>query len=100
MKKEAMSRQPHQVVTANRLADGAVVYLTAHGGWSESIADGRIARGEFEAKDLLAWADRAAERNEVVGPYPMAIELADGPKRARGMREISRAGGPTVETGR
>ncbi len=95
-----MSQQIHRVVTANRLTDGAVVYLTARGGWSESIADGRIAGGEFETKDLMAWADRSVERNEVVGPYPMAIELADGRNRASGMREIIRAGGPTVETGR
>ncbi len=78
-----MSQQDHQIVTANRLADGAVVYLTARGDWSHSIVDGRIARGEFETKDLLAWAGRSAERNEVVGPYLMAVDLADG-RIARG----------------
>lgn len=93
-----MSHPTHRIVTANRLRDGAVVYLTARGGWSESIADGRLARGEFEIKDLMGWARRAAERNEVVGPYPMEIERTGGRNRARGMRETIRAAGPTVET--
>jgi hypothetical protein len=95
-----MRHQNHQIVTANRLADGAVVYLSATGDWSDSIADGRIATGEFETRDLLAWADRSAERNEVVGPNLMAVDVADGPNRAFGMRELIRSGGPTVETGR
>ncbi len=95
-----MTEKFHQIVTANRLADGAVVYLTARGGWSDSIADGRIARGEFESRDLMAWANRSADQDEVVGPYLMAIEATDGGNRALGMREVIRAAGPTVETGR
>ena len=96
------NHQPnHQIVTANRLTDGAVVYLTARGGWSESITRGRVALGEFEAGDLMTWANRAAERDEIVGPYLMAVDDAAGaPSRALGMRETIRAGGPTVETGR
>ncbi len=95
-----MTQNAHQIVTANRLTDGAVVYLTARGGWSESIADGRIALGEFESRDLMAWANRSAGHDEVVGPYLMAIEATDGGNRALGMREAIRAAGPTVETGR
>ncbi len=95
-----MSQKTNQIVTANRLTDGAVVYLTARGGWSVSIADGRVALGEFETRDLMDWADRSADRNEVVGPYPMAIDGAASRHRAIGMRETIRAGGPTVETGR
>ena len=87
-----------QIVTANRLSDGAVVYLTPRGGWSEAITDGRVADGEFEIKDLMAWAHGAADRNEVVGPYSMAIDPGLGRQRALGMRETIRAAGPTVET--
>jgi hypothetical protein len=94
-----MSLRNHQIVTANRLNDGAVVYLTACGGWSQSVADGRVALGEFESRDLMAWAHRSAELDEVVGPYLMAIDTADGQNRALGMRETIRAAGPTVETG-
>ena len=95
-----MTQKTDQIVTANRLTDGAVVYLTARGGWSVSISDGRIALGEFETRDLMAWADRSADRNEVVGPYLMAIDGAASRDRAIGMRETIRAAGPTVETGR
>lgn len=93
-----MSQPDLQIVTANRLSDGAVVYLTARGKWSESIADGRIVEGEFEIKDLMDWAERAVEHNEVVGPYAMRIQPSDGGNRAFGMRETIRAAGPTVET--
>jgi hypothetical protein len=89
-----------QIVTANRLADGAVVYLTAQGDWSESIKDGHIALGKYESRDLMAWAGRSVDRDEVVGPYLMAIDAADRENRPLGMRETIRAGGPTVETGR
>ena len=95
-----MTRNTDQIVTANRLIDGAVVYLTERGGWSESIADGHIAIGEFETRDLMAWAGRAADRNEVIGPYLMALGSANDGNCPAGMRETIRAGGPTVETGR
>jgi len=95
-----MTQNFDQIVTANRLIDGAVVYLTARGGWSESVADGHVALGEFETRDLMAWAARSADRNEVVGPYLVAIGSADWGNSPIGMRETIRAGGPTVETGR
>ncbi len=95
-----MSQKIDQIVTANRLTDGAVVYLNAHGGWSESISDGRIALGEFESLDLMDWAARSADRDEVVGPYLMSVAPAERGNAAIGMRETIRASGPTVETGR
>ena len=49
-----------EIVSANRLIDGRVVYLARDGGWSESIVDGRTARDEEESTALLAEAEHAA----------------------------------------
>ena len=38
------------VVTANRLTDGIVVYLAPDGGWTEEIARARFAETEDETK--------------------------------------------------
>ena len=43
-----------QVVTANRLEDGLVVFLTSDGSWSENINDARTAEDKEAANALLA----------------------------------------------
>jgi hypothetical protein len=44
------------VVTANRLIDGIVVYLASEGGWTEEIGRARLAGTEDETKALEAEA--------------------------------------------
>ena len=65
------------VVTANRLTDGVVVYLSADGVWTEEIANARVADDEAETKALEAIADNAVRERIVVGPYPMPVALKD-----------------------
>jgi 2-keto-4-pentenoate hydratase len=65
------------VVTANRLTDGVVVYLAADGVWTEEIANARVADDEAETKALEAIADNAVRERIVVGPYPMPVALKD-----------------------
>ena len=38
-----------QVLTANRLGDGRVVFLTATGGWTACLDEGRTVRDESAA---------------------------------------------------
>ena len=80
-----------RILTANRLADGRVVYLGA-GGWSRDPSAARRARDDREAALLDAEGRRAASENRVTDPY--LIELADGVPARR--RERIRALGPTV----
>ena len=80
-----------RILTANRLADGRVVYLGA-GGWSRDPAAACRARDDREAALLDAEGRRAAAENRVTDPY--LIELADGVPARR--RERIRALGPTV----
>lgn len=84
-----------QILTANRLADGAVVYLTAAGTWTTEIARGVVAREEKAASALLARGQRDVESAVVVGPYLIAaLDGEEGP-RAATLREQIRAAGPS-----
>ena len=87
-----------QVVTANRLADGVVVFLAADGAWSEWIEASRVAANAAEAAALLARGEEDERARRVVAPYLIEIERgADGRAiRAKRLRERIRAAGPTT----
>lgn len=86
-----------QIVTANRLGDGAVVYLTAERRWSEDFGSSLVIAGKEAAQAELARAEAFVKARQVVGPYLIdAAESADGP-RPTSTRERIRAGrGPTT----
>ena len=83
-----------KAVTASRLLDGAVVYLAEGGGWSESIAESRVALDDDEGAALLAEAEGAVGQQLVVAPYLFAVALEGGVVRPLGQREIVRAENP------
>jgi sulfite reductase (NADPH) hemoprotein beta-component len=85
-----------KIVTANRLSDGAVVYLDAAGDWVEAIAAAGVATDEETAEALLAVASTEEQSLRVVGPYLMDVALDGDRPRPLGTREILRAQGPTV----
>lgn len=80
-----------KILTANRLADGLVVYL-GDSGWTEDIGRARRAEAEDAAEALLAEGEQAVARNEVADAWLIDYE-AD---RAVRRRERIRALGPTV----
>jgi hypothetical protein len=86
-----------QVLTANRLRDGAVVFLAADGRWAPRIGNAR-AEAEPQALAALEVAGRAAVADRtVVEPYLIAVErTAAGAIRALRYRERLRAQGPSV----
>ena len=84
------------VITANRLADGAVVYRSASGAWTTRLDKAAVATSAAAAKELL----RAAAGDEIraVGAYAAPVQLADdGTLQPGNLRELIRVGGPTVE---
>jgi hypothetical protein len=85
-----------QIVTANRLDDGAVVYLADEGGWSDGISGGRLAEGKEEGAALLAAAERAVAERKVVDPYLIDVVVEDETPRAVRFKERIRASGPPV----
>ncbi|MDF2765442.1 MAG: nitrite reductase [Rhodospirillales bacterium] len=88
-----------QVITANRLVDGAVVYLSADGQWVQSLEEASVAEGEAAAAALVAAGDRAVAGRLVVAPY--LIEVDRGPEgiQPRRYRERLRATGPSIPFG-
>ena len=62
-----------QIVTANRLRDGQVVFLTRSGEWTSDIARAAVARDEAAAQRLLAIGTVAAAESRIVEPYLTAV---------------------------
>ncbi len=85
-----------QVVTANKIGDGRVVYLTRVGGWSERITDGQVSRSDEERDEMMAVAQTTAEIPEVVEPYVIDVVEEAGVVQPVRYREAIRAKGPTI----
>lgn len=85
-----------QVISANRLRDGLVVYLTSDGHWSECIVDAETVRDELAGAASLARAQADVEARLVVDPYPIDVAVRDGVLQPIRFRELIRAKGPTV----
>jgi Protein of unknown function (DUF2849) len=85
-----------QVMTANRLRDGEVVFLTRSGEWNERIDEAALVQEPQAQKALEVRADEAVKATLVTGPYLFEAERRDGRVRAIHMRERIRTLGPTV----
>ena len=86
----------NQVISANRLDNGTVVYLTAYGDWTERLAQAQVTDGEDQGEAALDVAFGAVEACIVVDPYLIDIDDRDGERRPTLNRELIRAEGPTV----
>jgi len=86
------------VVTANRLLDGIVVYLAPDGGWVEELARAWLADTEAETKELESVAAKAVAERRVVAVYPMEVDILDGVAVALSVRERIRASHRTTLT--
>lgn len=85
-----------QVISANRLSDGIVVYLAPESSWTEWIYASEIARDEATADVLLERAKQAEADRKVVDPYLIDVAEIDGEVRPIKYRELIRATGPSV----
>lgn len=85
-----------QVASANRLADGIVVWLDDAGQWTDRLEHAAIARDPRNAEILLERA--RAESFTVVEPYLVAVvEDEAGALEPLSLREKIRASGLTFE---
>lgn len=82
-----------QIVTANRLIDGAVVYWAKDGSWQEQLEVAQIA-SFAEAQNLLLQAQ--TKQAEIVDSYLFEISCKNGKIMPISQRERIRALGPTV----
>jgi hypothetical protein len=85
-----------QVLTANRLGDGAVVFLNFDGDWVATLAGVVIARSPDEARGLAARGLFDAGRNLVVDPYLVEMREIAGALLPIRQRERVRLDGPSI----
>ena len=95
----SMAHQNHgqQMLTANRLRDGDVLYRKGDG-WVLALADGDVFADPASADAALAAAQAETGRNEFVAPYLFEVREVKGVIQPVKEREIIRAAGPTVRT--
>ena len=82
------------VITANRLLDGRIVWLTAQG-WSELIAHARVF-DNTEIENAIKHAKAMPEARTVVGIYGVQLDPAAAGITPLTVRERIRAFGPSV----
>jgi sulfite reductase (NADPH) hemoprotein beta-component len=80
-----------QIVTANRLRDGAVVWLAADGSWSEDFAASLPLRDEASAKAALDGTAADVKARKVVGPYLAEVDETPEGLQPNSARERIRA---------
>ena len=87
------------VLSANRLADGRVIYLGI-GGWTLDFAEARVIRGPGEAEAAEAKGAEAVAGRLLVEPYLIAVEEAEDGFVPSRLRERIRHLGPTTGNSR
>lgn len=85
-----------QMLIANRLGDGLVVFRAPDGSWVESIEDGALVE-DAAADDLLAAGRIDEQHNLIIDPNLIAVGMHAGRRRPEQIREAIRAAGPTIE---
>jgi hypothetical protein len=86
-----------QIVIANSLADGFVVFLTDNCEWSGNVADAAVAVEQSDGERLLEAALLAEKNNVVIDPYLIEVEVNGAEPKPVEYREYIRAFGPSVK---
>ena len=87
-----------QMIIANRLRDGVVVFLASGERWEPAIGAGTVIDNDADATSLMAVAKRDEGACRVIDPQLIDVEIKDGQPRPTAIREAIRAFGPTVRT--
>jgi Protein of unknown function (DUF2849) len=87
--------QPPQVLTANRLQTGDVLYWTGDQ-WTESFGQAEVLPNPDAAQAALKAAERFVTDRVVVAPYLFPVRIAGDGAQPLEERERIRAAGPTV----
>jgi len=87
-----------EIVTANRLIDGIVVFLDPQLRWVDAYAQAAIFTDAAAKADAMSAAKRSESLNEVVEPYFVEVVARGGGLAPKSLREEIRANGPTIRT--
>ena len=86
-----------QVVTANRLRDGTVVFLGPDQRWVDRLAEATVFTSVETSTAALQSAQSDEARNIVLDIYAIDVAEKDGAVAPIKLREAIRAQGPTVK---
>ena len=93
----AIASLTKNVISANRLGDGVVVFVGRDGGWVEGLKNARLFAHAEEAEKNLGAARASEAANLVVDCYAFAVKC-EGPKITPvTLRDKIRAAGPTID---
>lgn len=84
-----------EIITANRLRDGAVVYWKQDG-WTSTLADAELFSDKNACAAALAKSQEWVKAGEVVNPYRFDARLDGNIAVPVKERELIRASGPSV----
>ena len=84
------------IITANRLSDGIVLFQDNSGGWAEDFAHAAIYADAEATKAALARAKEDEAHDLIVEPYAVIVEQRNGHYVPKALRELIRASGPTI----
>jgi hypothetical protein len=84
-----------QLIIANRLDDGRVVFMTENGNWTADVARAAVADTPEGVEALEAQASTSEKSNLVVDPQAVPAETGDAAFPAH-MKQAMQAKGPSV----
>jgi hypothetical protein len=84
------------VITANRLADGVVVFQSADRSWSEDFNRAAVLADAQATAEALARAREDEASNLIVDAYAVPVDERNGHFAPKALREAIRAAGPTI----
>ena len=87
-----------QMVIANRLRDGLIVFLGVDGSWVEQIADGLVSESVSGSEELLRVSKQAELDCKVIDQNLIDVTQKNGTRIPDVYREAIRTAGPTVQT--
>lgn len=84
-----------QMILANYLDDGRVVFFKEDGGWSPSPTEATYADDEG-AEALLERANQSTKENVIVGAELIGATITDGKPYPSHIKHVMQAKGPSV----
>jgi len=90
---------PRKAITANRLSDGLVVFLTGGREWSLSVDDAALLADGPDLEEGLAFGKEQHAARVILDPYAIDMETVGDRTLPVRLRERIRALGPTIAYG-
>ena len=96
---ERISTGMSQVISANRLSDGIVVFRAPDGGWVEQLRDAEILTEAAAVKAALILVQQDVQANHVIEVEAFAVTVKGDNVEPVHLRDKIRAKGPTIHPG-